>query len=182
MIGDRDATPPEGAEGAYQPRLVENKTDQLVVISGCSGAGKSSLLAELGRRGFAVFEEPGRQIVREQLYIGGDAVPWGDVGKFVELTVSRSIHHMVIAACGDRLSFFDRGIVDQISGLEHLNVPIPKDLAAACRFRYHETVFVTPPWREIFRNDSERRHSFDNALASYARRGRQCKCAHRPNC
>ena len=45
-----------------------------VVISGCSGGGKSTLLAELGARGYAVFEEPGRAIVKEQLVSGGDAL------------------------------------------------------------------------------------------------------------
>jgi predicted ATPase len=36
--------------------------NRFVVISGCSGGGKSTLLAELGRRGHAVVEEPGRRI------------------------------------------------------------------------------------------------------------------------
>jgi predicted ATPase len=39
--------------------------DRFIVLSGCSGGGKSTLLAALQRRGFAVFEEPGRQIVKE---------------------------------------------------------------------------------------------------------------------
>jgi hypothetical protein len=86
----------------------------------------------------------------------------------VELTVSRSIHHMTIAARSDRLSFFDRGIIDQLGGFRHLNLPVPRHLlTAAERLRYHERVFVAPPWPEIFANDSERRHNFDEAAASY---------------
>ena len=34
-----------------------------VVLSGCSGGGKSALLAELSSRGFETVEEPGRRIV-----------------------------------------------------------------------------------------------------------------------
>jgi predicted ATPase len=161
-------TQPDAFEDAYQPGLVENARARFVVITGCSGGGKSSLLAELARRGHSVFEEPGRQIVREQLYIGGDALPWQDAHKFVELTVSRSMHAMIEAARADRLAFFDRGIVDQVSGLEHLKWPVPAHLeTAAQRFRYFEKVFVAPPWLEIFHNDAERRHSFDEAAASY---------------
>ena len=63
-------------EAEYQPALVQGKAHKFVVLSGCSGAGKSSLLSELGRRGFPIYEEPGRQVVKEQLYIGGDALPW----------------------------------------------------------------------------------------------------------
>ena len=155
-------------EAGYRPSLVQGKAHRFVVLSGCSGAGKSSLLSELGRRGFPIYEEPGRQVVKEQLYIGGDALPWGNVSQFLELTISRSIHHMVTAARRDRLSFFDRGIIDQVSGLVHLGLPIPEHLAAAVRrFRYHERVFIMPPWPEIFSNDDERRHSFEDALASY---------------
>ena len=156
-------------EALYQPSLVQGRAGKFVVLSGCSGAGKSALLAELGRRGFPIYEEPGRQVVKEQLYIGGDAVPWGNVSEFVELTISRSIHHMVTAARRDRLSFFDRGIIDQVSGLEHLSLPIAAHLSEAVgRFRYHEKVFMMPPWPEIFSNDDERKHSFEDALSSYA--------------
>jgi len=155
-------------EDDYQPRLIAEKTDRLVVLSGCSGGGKSSLLTELARRGFGAFEEPGRQIVKEQALIGGDALPWANVAQFVEVTVSRSIHHMTSAVRNDRLSFFDRGIIDQVGGLRHMNLPVPRHLlTAAERLRYHERVFVAPPWPEIFANDSERRHSFDEAAASY---------------
>src|SRR5271165_3167509 len=132
-------------EAEYQPSLVQGNARKFVVLSGCSGAGKSSLLAELGLRGFPIYEEPGRQVVKEQLYIGGDALPWGNVSQFLELTISRSIHHMVTAARRDQLSFFDRGIIDQVSGLAHLGLPMP----------------------EIFSNDDERKHSFEDALGSY---------------
>src|SRR6516165_4381432 len=54
------------------------------------------------------------RVVKEQLYIGGDALPWGKVHQFVELTISRSIYHLVTAARRDQLSFFDRGIIDQV--------------------------------------------------------------------
>ncbi|SEI08083.1 AAA domain-containing protein [Rhizobium tibeticum] len=40
---------------------------KFVILSGCSGGGKSTLLAELAKRGFAVAEEPGRRIVKQQL-------------------------------------------------------------------------------------------------------------------
>lgn len=40
--------------------------NRFVVISGCSSGGKSTLLAELGRRGYAVVDEPGRRIVKDE--------------------------------------------------------------------------------------------------------------------
>src|SRR5260370_31570777 len=38
-------------EAGYRPSLVRTKAHQFAVLSGCSGGGKSPLLAELGRRG-----------------------------------------------------------------------------------------------------------------------------------
>jgi predicted ATPase len=156
-------------EDGYLPSLVEGRSENFVVLSGCSSGGKSALLAELGARGHLIFEEPGRQIVKEQLAIGGDALPWADAGKFAELAVSRSMHNMIQAAREGRLAFFDRGILDQVGGMEHLGMAVPAHFARAAQtFRYARRVFFMPPWREIFRSDAERRHSFDDAAASYA--------------
>jgi predicted ATPase len=38
---------------------------------------------------------------------------------------------------------------------------------AAELFRYARTVFVMPPWREIYRNDGERKQDFAEAIASH---------------
>ena len=103
-------------ESEYEPRRVTEKSQQFIVLSGCSGGGKSSLLAELGQRGYAIYEEPGRQVVKEQLLIGGDALPWANVDLFLELTISRSIHQLVQAARSNAIAFFDRGIIDQLNG------------------------------------------------------------------
>jgi predicted ATPase len=155
-------------EQEYQPEIVAAKRDQFIVLSGCSGGGKSSLLAELGRRGYAIYEEPGRQVVKEQLLIGGDALPWENVDLFFELTISRSINHLVEAARNDAIAFFDRGIVDQLGGYKSRGMEIPKHFrAAAEHFRYREIVFIVPPWREIFANDAERRHSFEDSVTMY---------------
>jgi predicted ATPase len=53
--------------------------DRFVVISGCSGGGKSTLIAEFGRRGYAIVEEPGRRIVKEELANGGSALFIGSI-------------------------------------------------------------------------------------------------------
>jgi predicted ATPase len=50
-------------------------TNRFVVLSGCSGGGKSTLLIELGRRGYATEEEPGRRVVKEEMLGGGLALP-----------------------------------------------------------------------------------------------------------
>ena len=134
------------------------------VISGCSGGGKSALLAELGRRGYEVVEEPGRRIVREQLASGGDALPWADSEKFLELVVSCGLSALERASPNAPV-FFDRSLVDVVVHFDSRG-GAPETLRRAAR-RYARKVFLTPPWREIYRTDAERRHDFDAAVAEY---------------
>jgi predicted ATPase/GNAT superfamily N-acetyltransferase len=143
-------------------------TENLVVLSGCSGGGKSSLLAEMARRGYPIKPEPGRQIVKEQSSIGSDAVPWGNIAKFVELCVARGMYFYNTAQPTEKCVLFDRSIVDAVSSLPRLGLPVPQHLRNALqRYRYASVVFMTPPWEELFESDRERRHSFSDAVAEY---------------
>jgi predicted ATPase len=145
-----------------------NGTDSLVVVSGCSGGGKSALLAEMARRGHLVYPEPGRQIVKEQLHLGGDGLPWANTLKFAELCVSRALFFYNTARPSGRPALFDRSIVDNIAGIERLGMALPPYLAAALRrYRYARRVFMAPPWRELFAQDAERHHSFADAEAEF---------------
>lgn len=134
------------------------------IITGCSGGGKSMLLSELEKRGYPVFLEPGRQIVKEQLSVDGDGVPWKNATKFAELCVSRAMYFYNTAARLDGPVFFDRSMIDNISGIERSGLPMPVYFAQTLvRYRYASRVFMVPPWPEIFAQDAERQHSFAEA-------------------
>jgi predicted ATPase len=145
-----------------------NGSDRLVVISGCSGGGKSTLLSELAQRGYPIYPEPGRQIVKEQLHLGGDGLPWENPVKFAELCVSRALYFYNTAKPIDRPAIFDRSIVDNITGIERSGLPMPDYFRLALQhYRYARRVFMTPPWPELFSTDAERQHSFAAAEAEY---------------
>lgn len=138
------------------------------VLTGCSGGGKSTLIAELARRGFRTVPEAGRQVVREQVQLGGQALPWIDASAFVELAASRTIFLYNITRPSGHAVFFDRSLVDLTAFLEMKSLPIPADLVEALRvYRYARRVFVTPPWRDIYRDDPERSKTFEQACAEY---------------
>lgn len=140
-----------------------------VAISGCSGGGKSSLLQALARRGFTVAEEPGRRIVAEQQAAGRqDVLPWIDPIAFARRAVDIALADREAARHAAGWVFFDRGLVDAATALEHAT-GVPQ-LERLCRdHRYHRTVFLTPPWPEIFVTDDARRHDMAAALAEYDR-------------
>lgn len=67
--------------------LKAENMERFVIISGCSGGGKSTLLAELERRGYAVIEEPWRRIVKEEQTSSGLALPWVDLSAFAQKAI-----------------------------------------------------------------------------------------------
>ncbi len=142
--------------------------DRFVVISGCSGGGKSTLLRELHERGHATIEEPGRRIVRQELVGDGAALPWVDAGAFCRRSIVLATADLTRAARFSGYVFFDRSLIDAASGLEHAT-GAPVLAALALEARYHRRVFLAPPWPEIHVTDPERRHGLDAAIAEYAR-------------
>lgn len=138
------------------------------VISGCSGGGKSTLLSELAKRGYQTFPEPGRQIVKEQQSVDGDGLPWKNVTKFAELCVSRAIYFYQTALLLNPPVFFDRSVIDNISGIERLGLSLPAYFPQTLiEYRYARRVFLVPPWREIFEQDDERKHSYAEAKQEF---------------
>jgi len=142
--------------------------NRFVVISGCSGGGKSTLLAELGRRGHSVVEEPGRRIVRQEHESGGSALPWIDPVAFLRRAVAMALADREAAKELSGWVFFDRGLIDAAAGLQHSTGE--EALQALCRVhKYNQRVFLVPPWPEIYVTDKERRHEFGEALEEYSR-------------
>jgi predicted ATPase len=142
--------------------------ERFVILSGCSGGGKSTLLAELGQRGYAVVEEPGRRIVKQELESGGSALPWGDDIAFLHRAMAMSHEDRDLARAFDGWVFFDRGLIDAAAGLQYVTgQPVLAPLRES--HRYHRRVFLTPPWPEIYETDPERRHCFKSALEEYHR-------------
>jgi len=142
--------------------------ENFVTISGCSGGGKSTLLAELRQRGFATIEEPGRRIVAEELKHSGSALPWVDAVAFVRRAVEMSLADRAAAEASAPWVFFDRGLIDAAAALEHLTgEPVIRSLGLI--YRYNKRVFLAPPWPEIYTLDHERRHGLAEAIAEYDR-------------
>ena len=137
-----------------------------IIISGCSGGGKSSLLAELHERGSRVFTEPGRQVVEEEIALGGSALPWKDEREFAKRVIAVAVKQWETAKADT--CFYDRAIIDAVTWFERQEQSVPQaitDLVA--RYRYFHTVILAPPWPEIFITDDARRHTLADAISEY---------------
>ncbi|WP_223568091.1 AAA family ATPase [Agrobacterium tumefaciens] len=141
--------------------------DRFIILSGCSGGGKSTLLTQLARRGFATVEEPGRRIVIEETRNNGTALPWIDIEAFARRAIAMALEDRQKAPA-EGLVFFDRGLIDAASALSHVSGDGFIDTLKNTH-RYNPLVFLTPPWPEIYQGDDERRHDFDAAVEEYDR-------------
>ena len=130
--------------------------------------GKTAIIDALRHSDHACVPETGRSIIREEVAAGGDALPWGDRAAFARRMFRQSVSDYDAHRATQAPVFFDRGIPD-VTGYLHLcGIAIPPDMAAANHtMRYNPLVFVAPPWEEIFRNDGERKQSFEEAVATF---------------
>ena len=140
----------------------------LYVISGGPGVGKTSIIAELQKRGYNCIDEVARKIIKEQMESGGDALPWSDTRKYTEQMLIRSIESYLENKNNLSFTFFDRGIPDTLaySNLIRLDI-LPQLQEAVNKYRYNETIFLLPPWKEIYQTDNERKQSFREAVDTY---------------
>lgn len=139
-----------------------------ILITGCSGGGKSTLLAELAARGFATVKEPGRRIVAQEIQGDGAALPWVNPAGFATRAVDMARQDLKQADALSGPVFFDRGLIDAAVALHHAS-GVPVETTMGPGRPYAKTVFVAPPWPDIFVQDSERRHDLAEAQAEYNR-------------
>ncbi|MGR3563051.1 MAG: AAA family ATPase [Heliomarina sp.] len=142
-------------------------SDHFFVVTGGPGAGKTSLITELARRGFHTISESGRAIIREEMAIGGIALPWADRTAYAERMLQQDLHAYSAAQALPSPVIFDRGIPDIMGYLTLCGLPVPPYVTAAAeKTRYNRSVFLAPFWDAIFEQDAERKQTRAEAEAT----------------
>ncbi|MBN9888853.1 AAA family ATPase [Salipiger abyssi] len=144
-------------------------SDHFFVVTGGPGAGKTSLITELSRRGFHTIPESGRAIIREEMVSGGDALPWADRMAYAERMLERDLRAYEDARALSGPVIFDRGTPDILGYLTLCGLPVPPHIAAAAKeTRYNARIFLAPFWDDIFTQDAERKQTRAEAEATGA--------------
>ena len=151
----------EGGDWVARPR--EGRVMPHVVVTGGPGTGKTTLLAELASRGYAIVEDSARAIIAERLGRGETARP--DALGFAREIFRRDLEKYLDQPRSSRWVFFDRGLIDAL-GLLHEASALPSGelTTILTAYPFHPTVFVLPPWEAIYANDAERDQSFAEAV------------------
>jgi predicted ATPase len=136
-----------------------------VVVTGGPGAGKTALLGELSRLGYATVDDTPRAIIRSRRARGLSPRP--PPLEFAEEVLRREIEQYHLHG-SDALTFFDRGVVDALWMVSHAAPERSGELTAvAADHPYHPVAIFLPPWQEIYVNDEERDHPFSHAVHVY---------------
>jgi len=140
----------------------------LFVITGGPGSGKTTVLLELEKYGFQSAPEIARQIIQEQVRVGGKALPWEDRELYTRMMLERSIQSFRQHAEIKQPMFSDRGIPDTLGYARLIGLSDEQFIKEAChQYRYAPRVFLAPAWKDIYQTDSERKQDFAEAERTY---------------
>jgi len=147
--------------------LPENSL-QRIVVSGCSAGGKTTLLNEMAARGYQVFPEAGRRAILEGYSFV--AAPEAFLGRCGVLEAND--YDAVVSG----IALFDRSLLEVRVWYARNDRREPEQITQALATRrYCQSIFLTPPWPELFQQGNERAHDFQEALAEY-----DALCEHLP--
>jgi len=136
------------------------------IISGGPGGGKTSLLESLASKGFVIVPETARQIIRERLRNG--LTPRPAPPEFARQIFETDLVNYTSHVNEMQIRFFDRSFLDSALMLFQDDRDYFESIINhLITQRYNRKVFIAPPWKEIYRNDSERDQTFEEAVRIY---------------
>lgn len=135
-----------------------------IALTGGPGAGKTALVDALARRGYAVVPEVARRIIAERKARGLSPRP--PPPEFARMIFEKDRAQYRAVAAVDGPVFFDRSLLDAMGMLWALGqLPDRDDLLR--RYPYHPTAFILPPWRDIYRQDTERDQTYVESVVVF---------------
>lgn len=141
------------------------------IITGGPGVGKTTLLDELQNRGFGTVPEIAREIIKEQQEIDGEALPWRNKKLYMEMMFERSVASFkktMKEYRGTHPLFFDRGFLDSLCYASLEGIPIDQEMKTLSEtLRYNTSVFILPPWKDIYQTDAQRKQDWNEAVFTY---------------
>ena len=137
-----------------------------IVLTGAPGTGKSTIIDELERRGYACMHEISRDVTLEAQKNGTEQLFLTEPLLFSDMLLKGRVSQFEKASgLQKEMVFFDRGIPDVFGYLNYIGMDYPDRYIQASRVNKYDFIFLMPPWEDIYIQDNERYESFEQALA-----------------
>ncbi len=139
---------------------------QKIIITGGPGTGKSTVLEALQKQDFVCMHEISREITLQARKTGIEQLFLKDPVLFSKLLLEgREIQFKNAHISNADMVFFDRGIPDINAYMNYMGIQYDDSFIKTCQTNRYSTIFIMPPWEEIYITDNERYESFEQALA-----------------
>ena len=134
-----------------------------IVITGAPSTGKTTIINALKKEGYSCAEEISRELIAEQIDIGGNILPWKDQIAF-ENQIANRRYKQYLDSPENCICFFDRSSIDCIAYLNSNKLEATSQIIEIIKnCTFNKTVFYTPIWEEIFENDMERKENIEQS-------------------
>ena len=141
---------------------------QKIVITGGPGTGKTMVINELLKRGYSCQIEISREVTLRAREDGIEQLFLTQPLLFSELLLEGRVKQFLDGETTESdFVFFDRGIPDVHSYLEYLKTDYPKKYIELSHKHQYDTVFLMPPWEEIYTSDNERYENYEQSVQIY---------------
>ncbi|NJB35440.1 ATP-binding protein [Croceivirga sp. JEA036] len=142
-----------------------------IVITGAPGTGKTVLVEGLEKLGYPCYHEIIRTMTAEAKSKGNTDAMTVNPLTFVDdpmafnrqLLEGRLAHYQKSDTIKEPLSFFDRGLPDVLGYMDYFEQAYGEDFTKTCEKHTYDTIFMVPPWKEIYVSDNERLETFEQA-------------------
>ena len=156
----------EASNSSEPTHQMNSRQETFYIITGGPGVGKTTLLIELEKSGYNTVPEIARQIIKEQMAINGDGLPWKNKELYTDLMLKASLqsYNLIRANNSSSIYFFDRGILDTLCYAEMIGLGVSDEMIEITdNCKYNKKVFILPPWLEIYQTDNERKQTWQEA-------------------
>lgn len=141
---------------------------KIVVITGGPGTGKTTIIDCLINNGYTCLPEISRQITLEAQKQGIEQLFLEKPLLFSELLLEgRKKQFQEASTISAATVFIDRGIPDILAYMHYIGDSYPAFFDMACKENKYTTVFILPPWEEIYESDEARYENFQQAQLIY---------------
>ncbi|WP_461303664.1 AAA family ATPase [Aureisphaera sp.] len=146
-----------------------------IVITGGPATGKTALIESLEALGYECYPEIIREFTKEEvenksgqdlqsnpIVFADDALAFNK-----RLLRGRQQQYESSLSSENELVFFDRGVGDVLAYMDFFDQEYDDHFTSTCENIPYDTIFILPPWKEIFGVDEGRFEDFEEAIKLY---------------